>query len=236
MVGKTAKWESDLWSYLSRGDGRHCPFYDTCQLKQENFACSSEEVGREIVDRMHIFIDDDGMDLSGNERAVLELQKCPKNSNIFELVAKLARKYRSRSWDNSLPVPDDLIPLADDNLPIEVRHVPLKVYHGAIWRLSDCWVIQLNSYDTPARQRFTLYHEIFHILAHCKTTPVFKKRMSREGFYNEILADHFSTVILLPRKQVMKTWPEVKDIDRLAAIFNVPKPVAYLCLRGMRLI
>jgi len=34
----------------------------------------------------------------------------------------------------------------------------------------------LQNDDTSAAQRFTLFHEAFHILAHYRTTPVFRKR------------------------------------------------------------
>ncbi|MDP2931880.1 MAG: ImmA/IrrE family metallo-endopeptidase [Chloroflexota bacterium] len=90
-------------------------------------------------------------------------------------------------------------------------------HHGAVWRLSDCWLIHLNSNDTSARQRFTLYHEIFHILAHGKAKPVFKKTAcNQEGSFNELLADHFAAVMLLPEKWVKVIWAQVKDIGQMA--------------------
>jgi Zn-dependent peptidase ImmA (M78 family) len=149
----------------------------------------------------------------------------------------LAIKYQAKAGIDRLPVPNDLITQAADNLPIEVRQVPLKAYHGAVWRLSDCWLIHLNSNDTPARQRFTLYHEIFHILAHCKATPVFKKTShSHKGTFNELLADHFAAIILLPENWVKEKWLELKDVSQMAAIFDVPKPIMYLGLKAMRLV
>lgn len=134
-------------------------------------------------------------------------------------------------------MPTNLITRADDNLPIEVRQVPLKAYRGAVWRLSACWVVQLNSNDSLVRQRFTLYHEIFHILAHSKATPVFKKAGgNREGSFNEILADHFSGACLLPEGWVKEKWTEVKDMSQMAAIFDVPKPIVWLALKHLCLI
>jgi len=32
-TGKTPKWESELWSYISQGDGEHCPEYSQCQVR-----------------------------------------------------------------------------------------------------------------------------------------------------------------------------------------------------------
>jgi Zn-dependent peptidase ImmA (M78 family) len=236
-MAKITKWESRLWSYLSKGDGVNCPLYDSCPLRQKGADCLSSEIGKECINKIYRLIDNDEIDLTDDELAAIKLPRCRKSGNIFNLVDKLACKYRSRSWNNRLPVPDDLISLAEDNLPIEVRHVPLKIYHGAIWRLSDVWVIQLNSHDTPARQRFTLYHEVFHILAHCKATPVFHKASSGgQGSFNELLADHFAMIMLVPEKWLKERWKKVKDVNQMAAMFDVPKIIMWAALYHMRFI
>jgi hypothetical protein len=233
--GKPASWESELWSYLSSGDGVRCPIYESCKLRKKGVWCLSDH--EEYCDERNRFIDDEEPNLEKLTKIKSEFPNCPGSGRIFKLVRNLAISYQAEAGIERLPVPSNLITRADDNLPIEVRQVPLKAYHGAIWRLSDCWMVHLNSNDTPARQRFTLYHEIFHILAHCKATPVFKKvSCSREGSFNELLADHFSGVLLLPGDWVAKIWPEVKDISRMAAIFDVPKSVMYLGLQAFRLI
>jgi hypothetical protein len=235
MEKKTPRWEAELWSYLSRGDGIHCPLYQTCQLRRNNAWCLSEH--EEYCEAINRFVDDDDLDFPNLASFEFEILQCPRSGRIFKLVRRLANRYSVEAGINQLPVPTDLITQAYDNLPIEVRQVPLKAYHGAIWRLSDCWLVQLNSNDTPARQRFTLYHEIFHIMAHCKATPVFKKTpCSREGSFNELLADHFAGVILLPEKWVRENWTEVRDVSQMAAIFDVPKSVAWFALKHLSLI
>jgi len=191
----------------------------------------------EYYQLMNEFLDDEAPDFTEPSSIKFEFPACPNSGRIFELVRKLAIKYQVEAGIDRLPVPPDLITCAADNLPIEVRQVPLKAHHGAIWRLSDCWVVQLNSNDTLARQRFTLYHEIFHILAHGKATPVFKKTASsQEGSFNELLADHFAAIILMPENLVRKKWAEVKDANRMAAIFNVPKPLVWFALKHLSLI
>jgi Zn-dependent peptidase ImmA (M78 family) len=105
-----------------------------------------------------------------------------------------------------------------------------------MWLLSDCWLVQLNSNDTTARQRFTTYHEIFHILALYKATPVFKKASrSWKGFFNELLADHCAAVILMPEKWVRKRWTGVKDINQIAAIIDMPTSVVWFALQRLNL-
>jgi len=133
-------------------------------------------------------------------------------------------------------VPTELVSLADKQYPIEARLLPLKAYHGAIWHEKDGWIIQLNDNDIPVTRRFTLFHEAFHILAHCKTTPVFRKRGAVVGSFNELLADHFAGCILMSREWVEEKWAEVEDLDRMAAIFDVPRSAMGIKLKQLGLI
>ncbi len=235
MERKTPKWEAVLWSYLCSGDGTNCPMYPTCHLRGDKVRCRSDN--EEFFQLLNEFVDEDEPDLNNLSISKFEFPSCRRKDSIFRLVRKLATKYREDAGIDRLPVPTDLITRDSNYLPIEVRRVPLKANHGAVWHMSDCWLIHLNSNDTPARQRFTLYHEIFHILAHCKGTPVFKKAgHSHEGAFNELLADHFAAIILTPAEFVKNLWPEVQDISRMAAIFDVPKPVLWFTLKNLRLI
>jgi hypothetical protein len=232
---KIPRWETELWSYLSKGDGIHCPIYHSCSFRLQGGWCLSEH--EEYYQLMNNFLDDEAPDLTDPASIKFEFPACPHSGRIFKLVRRLAVKYQMEAGIDRLPVPADLITHTEDNMPIEVRQIPLKAHHGAIWRLSDCWVVQLNSNDTEARQRFTLYHEIFHILAHGKATPVFKKTSSSpEGSFNELLADHFAGIVLMPEKWVKEKWAEVKDVSQMAVIFGVPKPLVWFSLKHLGLI
>ncbi|MBA7540632.1 hypothetical protein ES705_32931 [subsurface metagenome] len=149
------------------------------------------------------------------------------------MVEMLAQRYLKKGGVRRPPVPTGIVSLADKQHPIEVRVVSLKVYHGAIWQLNGSWIIQLRNDDTPATQRVTLFHEAFHILAHRRTTPVFRKRETIQGSFNELLATYFADCILMPGGWVIEKWAEVKDLDRMAEIFEVPKPA--MCIRLKRL-
>jgi Zn-dependent peptidase ImmA (M78 family) len=158
------------------------------------------------------------------------------SSRIFGLVKKLAWSYTKKIGNHELPVPIDTIIIVYSSQPVEVRLVPLKSAHGAVWRLKDGWIIHLNNKDSSARRRFTIYHELFHILAHCNASPVFKKSPSRrEGIFNELLADHFSAIMVMPEEMILKKWKEVKDLRKMAAIFDVPETVAYCGLKYLKL-
>jgi hypothetical protein len=235
MERRTPKWESELWSYLNNGDGTICPIYTSCQVrgKKDKCFCENEEYFQLVND----FIDEDEPDLNFTSVSKDNFPTCPASGRIFQLVKRLANRYLKEAGIDRLPVPADLITRDCNDLPIEVRHIALKAKHGAVWRLSDCWLVHLNGNDRPARRRFTLYHEIFHILAHCKSTPVFKKAgHGQEGAFNESLADYFAGMILLPTELVKKVWPEVKDVNRMAAIFEVPRPILWFVLKQLRFV
>jgi len=232
---KIPRWEAELWSYLSKGDGIHCPIYESCHLRLQGGWCLSEH--EQYYQLMNDFLDDELPDLTNPASIQFDFPSSRHMGGIFNLVKRLAVRYRTEAGIDRLPVPADLITHGGDGCPIEVQELPLKAYHGAIWRLNDCWVIQLNSNDTPARKRFTRYHEIFHILAHCKATPVFKKASyNQEGSFNELLADHFAVIMLMPEKQVKERWAEVKDINQMATIFDAPESVVWCALKYQSLV
>ena len=223
MAGKIPRWEAELWSYVSSGDGMHCPLYSHCRVRQKGGWCPEDN-----KERLNRLLDDERFNLSNYD--FIEYGTCGR---MFEIVEMLAQKYLKGGRVSCPPVPAELVSLADRQYPIEARLLPLKVYHGAIWRLREAWIIQLKDDATSASKRFTLFHEAFHILAHCRTTPVFRKRGTTQGSFNELLADHFAGCVLMPGEWVKEKWAEVKDLDRIAEIFDVPKSA--MCIRLKRL-
>ena len=57
-------------------------------------------------------------------------------------------------------------------------------------------------------KRFTLFHEAFHILTHCNTTPTFSRIGVTQGSFNELLADVFAVFIMMPREWVEEVGRE----------------------------
>lgn len=230
---RVPKWEAELWSYISNSDGEHCPLYNDCQFRLQS-QCLDDN--KEYFRRINKFLDNEEFIPSVSGPVKLEFIRCAKVSRIFQLVGKLAHKYFKMGKVHSPPVPAALVTQCDRSRPIEVREVPLKVYHGAIWRLRDKWIVHLNESDTLARKKFSLFHEAFHILAHCKANPVFRKVGVQQGSFNELLADHFAGCILMPPEWAKEKWAELHDIDKMAETFQIPKSVVWFGLKGMGLI
>ena len=229
-TGKTPKWESELWSYLSTGDGEHCPMQGHCRVKLEGGWCCDDN--KPIIKQ-----------LFGDERFRPEKYSIIGNilcfqSDIGRRIERLACEYLEKWNVSGPPVPEELALLADEQRAIESRMLPLTTYSGGLWLLDDEWVIHLNRNDSPARQRVALFHEVFHILAHCRATPtpLFKKRGFHQGSFNELIADCFALHVLAPVEWVKERWIEAKDIDKISETFIVPKSTMWFTLKSNGLI
>ncbi len=239
---KIPDWESELWSYISSGNGEHCPSYTDCQIRLEGGQCLDDSMKRFGNFGTHLTgIADSEFDLRIRELDKIDFKGCARAGRIFYLTYKLARKYIEEGNIISPPVPASLVELCDRNRTIEIREVPLKNYHGALWRLKDSWVIHLNENDTPSVKRFSLFHEAFHILAHSaladnNAVPVFRKTGIKQGSFNELLADHFAGCILMPGESAREKWAEVHNLDRMAETFQIPKSIAWFGLHLMGLL
>jgi hypothetical protein len=227
-VGKIPRWEAELWSYVSSGDSISCPLYDRCQLRERGGYCIEENRERlnELLDGRQFSLDSCNFIKAEGKR------RC----RLTQLLETLAETYLRMGKVGCPPVSTELVKLFDQQHTVEIRQLPLKAYHGAIWSHKNEWVIQVKDNDAASTMRFTVFHEAFHILAHCRTSPVFRKRGSVLGSFNEMLADHFAMCILTPREWVAEKWAEVKDLDQMAEIFAVPKSAICIRLRQLGLI
>jgi len=51
-----------------------------------------------------------------------------------------------------------------------------------------------------------------------------------------MLADYFAGCVLMPKEWVKGKWVEVKDLDRMAKLFDVPQSAMWIRLKTMGLI
>jgi hypothetical protein len=227
-LAKIPRWEAELWSYVSTGDGMSCPLLDRCPVANKGGWCPDNN-----RERLNQLLDEGEFNLGNYDFIEAE---AGKPCRLAQLLERLAGTYLRMGNIRCPPVSSGLVMLFDQQHTAEVRQLPLKAYHGAIWYHQNEWVIQVKDSDATPTTRFTVFHEAFHILAHCRTTPVFRKRGSIVGSFNEGLADCFALCILLPREWVKEKWAEIRDLDRMAEIFAVPKSAMCIRLRQLGLI
>lgn len=231
-TGNRPDWENRLWRYVGSGDGTSCPLRNRCRYRIDGGWCPDDN--KELISRA---IDKPDFDIGSLDFIKGGSGVRCRMGFVLELLARrYFREYIDLCGIDQPPMPAELVARIDMQHNIEVREIPLKAYHGAIWRHNDEWVIQLKGNDSSATKRFTLFHEAFHILAHCNTSPVFRKRSEMAGSFNEMLADHFALCILMPRDWIIEKWVEVRDLEKMAEIFAVPRSAMCIRLRQLNLI
>lgn len=91
------------------------------------------------------------------------------------------------------------------------------------------WQILINE-DLPyGAQRFTAFHEFYHIL---KQKPGFK-RGSVDAKLEEKRADVFSACLLMPAQWFRKYWEETYNLDEMAKIFGVSREAVKVRFRSL---
>ena len=85
------------------------------------------------------------------------------------------------------------------------------------------WLIAVNKDDSPTRRRFTLAHEIKHVIDHPFMRVLYVDRWGRTNDQRvEDMCDYFAACILMPRPWVKHAWTTLtQDQTQLAAYFRV---------------
>ena len=101
--------------------------------------------------------------------------------------------------------------------------------------------IYVNQDDTPQRQRFTISHEIGHIILHHKVgegdfRQVDYRKMNNSYNHREWEADAFAAALLMPKDKAISVWNLLEDVDDFANSFKVSKLAASIRLHNLGLI
>lgn len=98
--------------------------------------------------------------------------------------------------------------------------------------------IYINNNDTPERQRFTIAHEIGHILLHhVEQNEYFVDYRNKEIYdTKEFEADNFAANLLMPREKSIEIWQRTYDVDDFAKTMKVSRAAASIRLMNLGLI
>ncbi len=95
---------------------------------------------------------------------------------------------------------------------------------GATRQVGDLWIILANADEAAVRRRFTIAHEIKHILddqavSHLRQT---EGGSSEPTWLTERVCDYFAACLLMPRIWVKRAWTtDTQNEVMLAKMFNV---------------
>jgi len=222
-VNGTEESASGLPTLMRMWSGHGCPHETQCSCRTKNFCPRSR--GKRFAGK--------------HDYPMLHIAGCSLGHNhcccrILDEIESLAAGYLRQAAVVEPPVPVEVVRLFDPDRTTELRALPLKAYLGCVWFLEDEWVIHLNSNEPPTTNRFTAFHEGFHIL--CRNSGLaFRQAGEYYRPLNERLADYFAASILMPRSLVHQAWPAVRSPARMAKIFEVPEPVMRKWLSRLRL-
>ncbi len=127
------------------------------------------------------------------------------------------------------PVPENVIALFDPPHAIRIERRPLGLIRAILDQMGDRWLIVLNSRLPRNAQRFSLFHEGYHILQRTLMMP------AGDEAYNEWLADGFAARLLMPRQWVMQASLKVADAAQLGRVFGVSERAMQKRLRELGL-
>jgi hypothetical protein len=117
------------------------------------------------------------------------------------------------------PVPEQLI----SELPrVQVERVTPFPSSGAANWVAGRWVVVLNAAEPATRQRFSLAHELKHILDDPFVDRLYGAVDPRDrANWVEQVCDFFAGCLLMPRPWLKRAWSEEQHIPSLAGRFHV---------------
>jgi Zn-dependent peptidase ImmA (M78 family) len=99
------------------------------------------------------------------------------------------------------------------------------------------WVIKLNGFENPLRQRFSLGHEIKHIIDHPTKYSLYLDFVGiRHNNKAEHQADYFSACLLMPREHVIRLYKMgITGPTELAKYFQVSPRAMHIRMHQLKL-
>ena len=158
-------------------------------------------------------------------RSVLALLRSlvPRRRLQFSEALRVAELQANRLLDamgvSNWPVPSEV---ASDLPRVRIEYRDLPTSGLSFWD-GQAWVICLNASEAKTRQRFTLLHEIKHVIDHGRTGQLYAGNSGRTADEQaEHAADFFAGCVLMPKRLLKRAWGNgFQRPTVLANLFNV---------------
>lgn len=101
------------------------------------------------------------------------------------------------------------------------------------------WRIAINADEPRARQRFTLAHELKHVIDASHEDAIYRHLPAGPARQRHIeaICDHFAACLLMPRPQVKRLWGQgIQDLGALAGYFEVSRQAMLIRLQNLGLV
>ena len=100
------------------------------------------------------------------------------------------------------------------------------------------WLILIRASEPEGRRRFTIAHELHHLLSHELDAVTHGLCTPTERYWRaELTANHFAACLLMPKRFVKAQFAAgMHDVDALARLFNVSQEAMFRRLQELGLI
>ncbi len=184
-------------------------------------------------------------------------QLVPVTSMDFRATLRLAERQagellRLSAHDDATPVSTSVV---TDLSRIRVAYEPIGD-SGMSHYVDGVWLIVINTADHRLRQRFTLLHELKHIIDHKHARRLYpgkpwltgEERAADAKRERERAADYFAGCVLMPKSRMLRLWANgLRKPAEFAVHFDVSAAAAkvrleqvgltrpgWMCTRGLR--
>lgn len=149
-------------------------------------------------------------------------------------VTLLTEKILRQSSCLRPPVPSNLVGLFDPGRHVHIQAIRCNGRRGGLWFQDGEWLIQVNAREPERAQRFTIFHEGFHILRQTGVLAV----ASDDPAAVEWLADRFAACLLMPEGWMREVATRVKRCRAMtmAGVFQVSQSAMRIRLAELGLV
>lgn len=134
------------------------------------------------------------------------------------------------------PVPTELLAA----LPfLEVRAPRGLNCAGAVRWIKPRWTILVNGSEPATRQRFSLAHELKHVIDHRQRDVIYGPETNGLAAWQieRLICDYFSACLLMPRPWVKRAWVGgLQSVSALAELFDVSQEAMAIRLSQLGLV
>lgn len=170
----------------------------------------------------------------------------PRRRLRLEEAKRVAELQANRLLDMLLPgaTPPHAIEAATVAIPhLSVQYVRTlpSEYSGRSTCTNGRWLIEIDAADAEVRQRFTLAHELKHIVDHVHEQVLGDLYVPSVGVSSpqrrEQLAHYFAACLLMPKRHVKRLWGEGEhSVGILAGQFEVSQEAMLIRLVDLGLV
>jgi predicted transcriptional regulator len=121
---------------------------------------------------------------------------------------------------------------------LDVQYRPGLIGSGLTTWERGAWRIGINADEPAVRQRFTLAHELKHVLDASHEDAVYRHLSAGQARerHIEAICDHFAACLLMPRPWVKRLWGDgTQELSLLAAYFDVSQQAMLIRLQHLGL-